>query len=63
MWKGVTPAREIKPHRTASRQINAQLDTRETLDTYIGRLYHQTANSTGIMRAPNRKRFPTHLNT
>jgi len=37
-----------KSHRTTSWQINAKLNTRETLDTYIGRLHYEVALSSEI---------------
>jgi len=37
-----------KPHRTASRKIDAKLNPGKILDAYISRLYHQVASSAEI---------------
>ena len=41
-----------EPKRGTSRKANAQCNPRKTMESYIGRFYHQTAPSLGIRCNP-----------
>jgi len=48
MWKGVMPANKTRIAQRNQQQTNAKLNTREALDTYIGKLHYEVALSSGI---------------
>ena len=46
-----------KPHRTAGRKVDTKFNSGETMNAYIGRLYHQVAFSAGIQQYSSSSRL------